>query len=148
VVGAASGGTGNIRSERILTHTLDSPFFTGPLRSPNRLQNTFANESFIDEVAAAVKADPVDYRLRHLTDPRLINVLTSAAKAAKWDTRPSPKPGNSRSGIATGRGISTVLYEGNHGSCALVAEAEVDQDSGSITVKRFVASGASGPSPH
>src|SRR5205807_2814187 len=71
VVGATSGGTGTVRTERVLTHTLDSPFFTGPLRSPNRLQNTFANESFIDEVAAAAKADPVEYRLRHLSDPRL-----------------------------------------------------------------------------
>ena len=39
-----------------------SPFFTGPLRSPARLQNTFAHESFMDELAAAVKADPVEYR--------------------------------------------------------------------------------------
>ena len=41
----------------MLTHTIALPFFTGPLRSPARLQNTFANESFIDELAAVVKAD-------------------------------------------------------------------------------------------
>jgi len=129
----------------VLTHTLASPFFTGPLRSPARLQNTFANESFIDELAAAVKADPVEYRLRHLSDPRLIDVLKAAANAAKWETRPSPKPGNSPAGVVTGRGVACVLYEGNNGYCALVAEVEVDQDSGSITVKRFVASADSGP---
>jgi nicotinate dehydrogenase subunit B len=144
-VGAACGGTGTIQSERILTHTIDSPFFTGPLRSPNRLQNTFANESFIDELAAAVNADPVEYRLRHLSDPRLMDVLSSAAKTANWDTRPSPKPGNGSTGVVTGRGVSCVLYEGNNGYCALVAEVEVDQDSGTITVKRFVASQDSGP---
>jgi nicotinate dehydrogenase subunit B len=145
VVGTAAGGTGTIRSERILTHTIDSRFFTGPLRSPNRLQNSFANESFIDEIAAAVKADPVDYRLRHLSDPRLIGVLTSVANAAKWETRASPKPGNSSTGVVTGRGVACLLYEGNNGYCALVAEVEVDQDTGSIVVKRFVASADSGP---
>ena len=50
-----SGGTGTVQSERVLTHNVQSPFFTGPLRSPSRLQNTFAHESFMDEVAAARK---------------------------------------------------------------------------------------------
>src|SRR5262249_16485213 len=112
IVAGRAGGTGKVASERVLTHTIASPFFTGPLRSPSRLQNTFANESFMDEIAAAVKADPVQYRLRHLSDSRLIDVLSAAAQAANWDTRPSPKPGNSRTGVVTGRGISTVLYEG------------------------------------
>ena len=49
---ARCGGTGTIASERVLTHTVRSPFFTGPLRSPERLQNTFAHESFMDEIAA------------------------------------------------------------------------------------------------
>jgi len=128
-----------------LTHTIESPFFTGPLRSPARLQNTFANESFIDEVAAAVKADPVQYRLRHLSDPRLIDVLNGAAAAANWEPRPSPRAGNRRTGVVAGRGIASVLYEGNNGYCALVAEVEVDQDTGAVVVKRFVAAGDSGP---
>src|SRR5215831_4750262 len=85
------GGTGTIASERILTSTIESPFFTAPLRSPGRLQNTFANESFIDEIAAAVGADPVQYRLQHLQDPRLIDALNAAAKAGGWETRASPK---------------------------------------------------------
>jgi CO/xanthine dehydrogenase Mo-binding subunit len=57
-VGARCGGTGKIASQRVMTHNIRSPFFTGPLRSPERLQNTFAHESFIDEVAASLKADP------------------------------------------------------------------------------------------
>jgi CO/xanthine dehydrogenase Mo-binding subunit len=145
MVGGRAGGTGTIRSERVLTHTIESPFFTGPLRSPNRLQNTFANESFMDELAAAVKADPVEFRLRHLSDPRLIEVVKAAAKAANWETRPSPKPGNARTGVVTGRGISCVLYEGDNGYCALVMEVEVDQASGAIKVARIVASADSGP---
>jgi len=144
-VGGRCAGTGTIRSERILTHTISSPFFTGPLRSPNRLQNTFANESFIDEVAAALQTDPVQYRLRHLSDQRMIDVLNGAAGAANWDTRPSPKPGNSRTGVVTGRGIGLVLYEGNNGYCALVAEVSVDQASGQVTVTRMVTSQDSGP---
>ena len=145
LVNGVAGGTGNIASEQILTHTMDSPFFTGPLRSPNRLQNTFANECFMDEVAAASKVDPVAFRLKHLVDPRLIDCVTGAAKAAAWDTRVSPKPGNSKTGVVAGRGISCCLYEGNNGYCALIAEVTVDQDTGVITVTRFIASQDSGP---
>src|SRR5207249_291787 len=101
--------TGTVASHRVLTHNVKSPFFTGPLRSPERLQNTFAHESFIDEIAAATKVDPVEYRLRHLRDPRLSDVVKAAAKAAHWDTRPSPRSVARRSGVATGRGMSCVL---------------------------------------
>src|SRR5215471_6239150 len=61
LVGGKSGGTGNVQSERVLTHTVASPFFTGPLRAPARLQNTFANESFMDELAFVAKSDPVQF---------------------------------------------------------------------------------------
>src|SRR4029078_11948413 len=87
-----TAGAGLVRSERVLTHTVDSPFFTGPLRSPSRLQNTFAHECFLDEIAAHVKADPVEYRLRHLSDARLKEVVAAAARAAHWQTRPSAGP--------------------------------------------------------
>ena len=89
------------KSERVLTHTVESPFFTGPLRSPARLQNTFAHECFMDEIAALVKADPVEYRLRHLRDPRLKNVVEAAAKTAGWDARPSPRAGAPATGVVT-----------------------------------------------
>ena len=89
---SAAEGTGTVRSERVLAHAVMSPFWTGPLRSPQRLQNTFAHECFMDELAQRVKADPVAYRLRHLRDPRLRNVLTTAARAAGWEARPSPRP--------------------------------------------------------
>ena len=144
-VGGVNGGTGTVKSERSLLHNTKSAFFTGPLRSPARLQNTFTHESFMDELAARVKADPVAYRLRHLSDERLSAVVKAAAKAANWDARPSPKPGNSRTGIATGRGISCVAYERDNGFAALVAEVEVHQDSGQIVVKRIVASNDCGP---
>jgi CO/xanthine dehydrogenase Mo-binding subunit len=144
-VNGRSGGTGKIRSERVLTHDVPSPFFTGPLRSPARLQNTFAHESFLDEIAAEVKADPVEYRLRHLSDPRLGDVVRGAAKAAAWDSRPSPRAAIRRTGVASGRGISCVLYEGDNGYCAVVAEVSVNQDTGRISVNRLVIANDVGP---
>jgi CO/xanthine dehydrogenase Mo-binding subunit len=144
-VGGRRGGTGSVASERVLSHSVKSLFWTGPLRSPERLQNSFAHESMLDEVAALVKADPVSYRLKHLSDPRLVDVVNAAAKAAKWEPRPSPKAGLRKTGIAAGRGMACVLYEGNNGYCALVAEVDVNQDTGSVTVKRFVAAQDCGP---
>jgi CO/xanthine dehydrogenase Mo-binding subunit len=143
--GGRAGGTGAVASERVLTHTIASPFFTGPLRSPSRLQNTFAHESFFDEVAARVKADPVAFRLKHLTDPRLKAVVNAAARAAKWQTRPSPRPDVRATGIATGRGMACVLYEGDNGYVAMVAEVDVDRASGRIAAKRFFVAQDCGP---
>jgi CO/xanthine dehydrogenase Mo-binding subunit len=145
MVNGRSGGTGKIRSERVLTHDVQSPFFTGPLRSPARLQNTFAHESFLDEVAAEVKADPVEYRVRHLSDPRLIDVVKASAKAANWEPRSSRAAAARRTGVVSGRGISCVLYEGDNGYCAIVAEVDVNQDTGRITVKRLVIANDAGP---
>ncbi len=99
----------------------------------------------MDEIAARVKADPVEYRLRHLRDPRLIDVLKAAATAAGWDTRPSPRPNRPPNGRARGRGIACVLYEGDNGYCAMVAEVEVDPSNGRIAVTRMVASQDCGP---
>jgi nicotinate dehydrogenase subunit B len=144
-VNGKSGGTGNVRSERVLSHDVVSPFWTGPLRSPARLQNTFAHESFLDEVAAQLKADPVEYRLRHLSDSRLMDVVKAAAKSSNWETRPSPRNSNRRAGIAGGRGIACVLYEGDNGYCAVVAEVDVYQDTGRVAVKRLVIANDVGP---
>jgi CO/xanthine dehydrogenase Mo-binding subunit len=151
VVDGASGGTGTVRSERMLSHVVESPFWTGPLRSPNRLQNTFAHECFLDEIAARVKADPVEYRLRHLRDPRLKAVVQAAAKAANWQTRPSPARSVSgrdvsrASTVASGRGIACVLYEGDNGYCAMVADVDVHLDTGVVDVKRLVMALDCGP---
>jgi CO/xanthine dehydrogenase Mo-binding subunit len=141
----AAGGAGVITSERVMTHTVRSPFFTGPLRSPSRLQNTFAHECFLDEVAAHVKADPVAYRLRHLSDARLKDVVSAAAKAAAWDPRPSPRRDAPRTGTARGRGIACVAYEGDNGYVAMVAELDVNRSTGEIVVRRLVAAQDCGP---
>src|SRR5262249_32088249 len=114
-VNGRAGGTGTVTTQRVLSRSVQSPFFTGPLRSPERLQNTFAHESFVDEIAASLKVDPVAYRLRHLSDPRMIAVVNAAAKAAAWQPRPSPQATARRAGVVSGRGMSCVLYEGDNG---------------------------------
>ena len=139
------GGGGTVRSERVLSHTVPSPFFTGPLRSPLRIQNTFAHECFMDELSARAKADPVTFRLHHLRDVRIVDVLKSATKAAKWEKRPSPKPNLARTGIVSGRGIACVAYEGDNGYCALVAEVDVDQASGRVQSRKFTIALDCGP---
>ena len=126
------GGGGTIRSERVLTHTVRSPFFTGPLRSPLRIQNTFANECFMDELCAHAKADPVTFRLQHLRDSRVIGVLNAAARAAGWAPRPFPTAAVPQKGLVSGRGIACVAYEGENGYAALVAEVTVDLESGLV----------------
>ena len=144
-VGGVCRGTGTVQSERVLSHRTVSPFFTGPLRAPERFQNTFAHESFMDELAAAASADPVAFRLKHLRDERLRAVVREAASAASWEARPSPRPASPRDGMARGRGISCVLYEGDNGYVAIVAEVDVDQATGVIAVRRLVGALDCGP---
>jgi CO/xanthine dehydrogenase Mo-binding subunit len=141
----SSNGAGIVRSERVLSHRVPSPFFTGPLRAPERLQNTFAHECFLDEAAAHVKADPVEYRLRHLSHARLSAAVRAAARAAKWEPRPSPRPGRRATGTVSGRGIACVCYEGDNGYVAMVADVDVNQDTGVIRVTRLVVAQDSGP---
>jgi CO/xanthine dehydrogenase Mo-binding subunit len=141
--GTCQGG-GTIRSERVLTHTVRSPFFTGPLRSPLRIQNTFATECFMDELCIQAKADPVEFRLRHLRDTRVIGVLQAAAKAADWKPHPSPQP-TKGTNERIGRGIACVAYEGDNGYAALVAEIRVNIETGIVRPLRFVVASDCGP---
>jgi CO/xanthine dehydrogenase Mo-binding subunit len=130
---------GRVPNARVVSHEVSSPFFTGPLRSPARIQNTFADESFIDELAAAAKADPVAFRLRYLGDPRLRAVVEVAAKAAGWKARPSPRPA-SKGNLVTGRGIAAMQYRGDEGYAATVVELSVNKKTGKVTVTRVVVS--------
>jgi CO/xanthine dehydrogenase Mo-binding subunit len=123
--------------QRAVAHRLETtPFRPSWIRTPGRMQNTYANEVFIDECAAAAGADPVEYRLRYLTDPRGIAVLRAAAAMAKWDSRPSPRR-DPAAPIARGRGIAYVKYENVRTYCAGVAEVEVNRQTGLIRCTRF-----------
>ena len=133
-----------IPSQRVITHTGRHTFMTGPLRSPNRIKNTFANESFMDELAHAAHADPVDFRLDHLADPRLVAVTQTAAQMAKWQHRPSASSiGSGR--FLSGRGISSVHYEGTNGYSGLVVAVTVDTKTGKVSVDHAWVAQDSGP---
>jgi nicotinate dehydrogenase subunit B len=125
------------KNNRVVAHWIaNSPLRPSALRSLGGAANSFANESFMDELAAAANVDAVEFRLRHLSDPRAIAVIKEAAKLANWQTRPSPAP-KTGTGVATGRGIAFIRYENQYTYVAVVAEVEVDQSSGQIHVKRL-----------
>jgi nicotinate dehydrogenase subunit B len=144
-INGVSFGTGAVMSQRVLNKIVASPLWTAWLRSPDRLQNTFAHESFMDEIAASLGADPIEYRLRHLSDPRFINVIKTVAQAASWVTRPSPRNITPFSQPGEGRGFSCVLYEGVDGYCATVAEVFVDVQTGIIKVTKVTTGIDTGP---
>ena len=123
----------------------ETPLRTGNLRDPNGPQPTFAAESFIDEAAAAAKADPLEFRLKMLkagTDDdigfrraRSVAVLKAAAEAYGWESRPSPAPiGQGK--ILTGRGIA-YSFRGQT-VVAQIAEVEVNRENGHVWAKRLV----------
>lgn len=148
VAGCAGGvcnGSGTVKSERVLTHTVESPFYTGPLRSPLRIQNTFANECFLDELATAVNADPVEYRLRHLRNERVRGVLQAAAKAANWEAQPANVTPLASNGEWMGRGVACVAYEGDNGYAALIADVAVNVQTGEVRPIKFTIAIDCGP---
>jgi CO/xanthine dehydrogenase Mo-binding subunit len=123
----------------------ETPLRTGNLRDPNGPQTTFASESFIDELAFAAKADPIEFRMRMLTGSkaddsgfkraRSIAVLKAVAEKYGWDPRPSPRPIGSGE-VLTGRGVAYAFR--NQTVVAQIAEVEVNRKTGRVWVKRFV----------
>jgi CO/xanthine dehydrogenase Mo-binding subunit len=101
------------------------------------MQNTFANECFIDELAAAAGMDPLEFRLKYLdpADKRGIEVLERVAKLANWQKRASPQKQNGT--VVKGRGLTYCKYELVRTYIAAVADVEVDRASGRIKVTKF-----------
>lgn len=118
-------------------HRLEStPFRPGWIRTPGRMQNTYVNECFIDELAAAAGMDPIEFRLKYLDDKRAAELLERLMTLAKWEKRPSPQKNLSGS-VVKGRGVSYVKYELVRTYVGVVAEVEVDRSTGAISVPRF-----------
>ncbi len=104
------------------------PFGTGPWRAPGNNTNTFARESHIDIMAAKVAMDPLGFRLKNLSDKRMIGVLKAVAEKFGW--RASPVPSGRGFGVACGVDAGAYI--------ATMAEVEVDQKSARVRVKRLV----------
>jgi CO/xanthine dehydrogenase Mo-binding subunit len=109
---------------------------TAHLRDPDGMATCFASESFIDELACAANADPVEFRLRHLSNPKHAAAVEAAAARAGWEPRPSPRVKALPTGTVQGRGIAYAPRSGS--IVATVAEVEVDMASGRVRVRRFV----------
>ncbi len=111
-----------------------SPLRTSHMRDPVGPQIHFASESFIDEVAAALNADPVEFRLRYVRDPRDIAVIKAAAEKADWQSRPSPRKDQTGDKV-TGRGIAYAQRGPTR--VAVIVEVDVDRASGKIWARKF-----------
>lgn len=107
------------------------------MRTPGQRQQNFALESLINEAAALVKADPIQFRLDHTTDQRLIDVIKATAKEAGWETRTSPHPNARKTGDkpVIGRGVGIMVR--TNGYWVGIAEVAVTPATGVVQVTRF-----------
>ena len=130
--------TYTIPNTRVVAHLLQSaPLRTSSLRGLGSPQNSFANESFMDELALAAGADPVEFRLRHLTDARAIAVVKAAARLAAWEPRVSHSRARAASsGVSSGRGFAFVQYEGTDALVAAAVDVDVDSAQHAVRVRR------------
>jgi CO/xanthine dehydrogenase Mo-binding subunit len=132
----------NFRNVRSVGHIISplyvaaSPMRTTHLRDPNGPAGTFAGESFMDEIAAEVGVDPIEFRLRYIEDPRARAALEAVANKAKWQSGPSPKRPADSGNVVSGRGVALALRGGT--VVATIAQVEVDRRSGQVRVKRLV----------
>jgi len=111
-----------------------SPLRTSHLRDPVGPQIHFASESFIDEVAAALNVDPIEFRLRHVKEPRDVALLKTVAEKSGWQSRPSPRRDQSGNKVS-GRGIAYSQRNGTR--VAIVAEVDIDRSTGKIFARKF-----------
>jgi CO/xanthine dehydrogenase Mo-binding subunit len=130
---------------RVVAHLIkDTPLQLSNLRAPGKIANVFAVESLADELAVAAGEDAVAFRVKRLSDPRALDVITRTASAFKWDTRTSPNP-RARQGPSTspgtrnllvGRGIAYMRYKQMENYVAMAMEVAVNPSTGQIRVRR------------
>ena len=113
----------------------ETPFKPSWIRTPGRMQNTYANECFVDECAAAAGADPVEYRLRNLKDARGAECIERCARMA--NCTPRGKTPRDKGEVARGRGFSYIKYELVRTYVAVVADVSVNRRTGQVKVDRF-----------
>jgi CO/xanthine dehydrogenase Mo-binding subunit len=119
-----------LANSRMLMHWLsEMPLRSSSLRSLGATANTFANESFMDELAAAAGSDPLAFRLRHLDDPRARAVLVAATERGGWGAALPP---------GEGLGLAFARYENDEAYVATVAHVRVDAATGVVQLLRVV----------
>ena len=126
-----------IPSVRVVHRFVPSmPIRVSALRALGAYANVFSIESFMDELALAGRTDPVEFRLRHLEDPRAREVVTLAASRFGW-TSYAPEKGR-------GRGFAFARYKNLGAYLAVALEVDVDRETGKVRVVRAVATVDSG----
>ncbi|MDM0111421.1 molybdopterin-dependent oxidoreductase [Variovorax sp. J22R133] len=124
-------------SSKLTAHwQLETPLPAAWIRAPGRMQNTFGNESFVDEIAAATGVDPFDFRTRHLNDSRGLELLARLRTFANW--RPRGTGARDTGEVAFGRGVSYAKYELVRTYVGVVADVEVHRSTGAIKVRRVL----------
>ncbi|MGY4161900.1 nicotinate dehydrogenase subunit B [Bradyrhizobium sp. USDA 4461] len=119
-------------------------------RGVSALPNTFAHESYIDELAAEAEVDPIEYRLRYLKDRRAIDLVNAVAERAGWTPRPVRQEPEADGDIVRGRGFAYALYVHSkfpgYGAAwsAWIADVAVNKATGDVSVTRVVAGQDSG----
>jgi nicotinate dehydrogenase subunit B len=107
------------------------------MRTPGQRQQCFALEGFMNEAAAAAGMDPVEFRIAHTTDARLVALLNATSKSARWEPRKSPRAGSRRNGPdgVSGRGVCVVVRANAY--WVGVAELNVMPTTGVVQVTKF-----------
>ncbi len=135
---------------RVVAHDMPPIARASWLRGVSALPNTFAHESYIDELATEAGVDPIEYRLRYLRDPRAVDLVHAVAERAGWTPRPVWKPPVAENDIVRGRGFAYALYVHSkfpgYGAAwsAWIADVAVDKATGDVSVTRVVAGQDSG----
>jgi nicotinate dehydrogenase subunit B len=135
---------------RVVAHDMPPIVRASWLRGVSALPNTFAHESYIDELAAEAGVDPIEYRLRYLRDPRAIDLVNAVAERAKWTPHPVRQQPVPEGDIVRGRGFAYALYV--HGKfpghpaawSAWITDVAVNKATGDVSVTRVVAGQDSG----
>jgi len=122
---------------KVVHHFLPQfPLRSSAQRGLGAFGNVFALESFMDELALAAGADPVEFRLRHLKDPRGRDVVQRAADKFGWK--------DFKAGDGKGKGLAFARYKNQAAYSAVAMEVAVDRASGEVRLVRAVAANDSG----
>ena len=135
---------------RVVVHDMPPIVRASWLRGVSALPNTFAHESYVDELATEAGVDPIEYRLRYLKDERAIDLVNAVAERAGWTPRPVREQKIAEGDVVHGRGFAYALYVHSKfpgfGAAwsAWIADVAVNKTTGDVSVTRVVAGQDSG----